>query len=638
MNRLLLLILLFASRTLQGQAISWISACSDKTFCLNQNSCTEGDVSLSEEAVTSCLNGPLISYLYKIDLFNNGGIDIQASDAAVSGPFPLGTHKITWRANDNCGNVIQCTYLFTIKDCFAPNLLCINSLSQNLELSCTTTAHVEDFVLNVSDNCTPDSMLVYGMREVGMGTGFPTETSLVFDACDLGTHNLEIWVKDENGLKNKCVSNIVVQDNASNCDCFNGSGDNDIGLQGCLHAANGQHMSQYAIRGDLLATPVQGGPQTLLPLQEDFADSCYSTAFHALPPDFDYHLTVRGKRNDNPLLGVSTLDLLQITKHILNIQPFQSLYQWLAADVNQSGSVTTFDIVETRKLILGIYDTFPAVQSWRFVRPLANPGNFMSAVKDTYQIVLPNLAVDTAFGGLDFVGIKMGDVNLSATFAGDPLDRSPLVMTMDDRLVDAGEELTLPVRMSSDAILEGWQTALSIDPSKLELLAVEGLPSEDYHLQGGKLRLLWFDPAGKQFARNESVFKLKIRALQPGYLSNAVIPLPDALASEAYPAAADRRPLLLLFDENQETGSTIFPPSPNPFRDRASFGVVSEFAGQLRLEVFDISGKRILGRLQDVDAGYHTFSIDAAELPASGMYFYRAGINGKVISGKLVRE
>ncbi len=32
-----------------------------------------------------------------------------------------------------------------------------------------------------------------------------------------------------------------------------------------------------------------------------------------------------------------------------------------------SGSLTTFDIAEIRKLILGIYTDFPVANSWRFI-------------------------------------------------------------------------------------------------------------------------------------------------------------------------------------------------------------------------------------------------------------------------------
>jgi hypothetical protein len=49
------------------------------------------------------------------------------------------------------------------------------------------------------------------------------------------------------------------------------------------------------------------------------------------------------------------LTLVLINKHILGLEPLSSPYKMIAADANNSRSITTFDIVEMRKLILGIY-------------------------------------------------------------------------------------------------------------------------------------------------------------------------------------------------------------------------------------------------------------------------------------------
>lgn len=48
------------------------------------------------------------------------------------------------------------------------------------------------------------------------------------------------------------------------------------------------------------------------------------------------------------------------------IKPLNSPYKMIAADANHSNSITTFDVVEIRKLILGIYSKFPNNTSWRF--------------------------------------------------------------------------------------------------------------------------------------------------------------------------------------------------------------------------------------------------------------------------------
>jgi hypothetical protein len=57
---------------------------------------------------------------------------------------------------------------------------------------------------------------------------------------------------------------------------------------------------------------------------------------------------VTASRDDNHKNGVSTLDMVQIQKHLLGIVPFTDPYQFIAADVNNSQSVSTIDLVEIR--------------------------------------------------------------------------------------------------------------------------------------------------------------------------------------------------------------------------------------------------------------------------------------------------
>jgi hypothetical protein len=73
-------------------------------------------------------------------------------------------------------------------------------------------------------------------------------------------------------------------------------------------------------------------------------------------------MTITPVKDDNPLNGVTTYDLVLISKHILGIEPLGSPYKMIAADANKSNSITTFDIVEIRKLILGIYTELPEHQ------------------------------------------------------------------------------------------------------------------------------------------------------------------------------------------------------------------------------------------------------------------------------------
>jgi hypothetical protein len=82
----------------------------------------------------------------------------------------------------------------------------------------------------------------------------------------------------------------------------------------------------------------------------------------------------------------------------------------IAADANISRSITTFDVVELRKLILGIYDTLSHGKSWRFVdKAFAFPN-----ANNPFQTFFPEgiNCISTPASGIDFTGIKIGDLNI----------------------------------------------------------------------------------------------------------------------------------------------------------------------------------------------------------------------------------
>ncbi len=110
--------------------------------------------------------------------------------------------------------------------------------------------------------------------------------------------------------------------------------------------------------------------------------------------------------------GVSIFDVVSINKHILNVEPFESVYQWIAADVNNSKSISLFDLITVQKVILNIEPLFPNNTSWRFVNEsarLASIGEFDFNFSE--EAVLE--AVDRDFTIL-FTAIKVGDTNNSA--------------------------------------------------------------------------------------------------------------------------------------------------------------------------------------------------------------------------------
>lgn len=140
-------------------------------------------------------------------------------------------------------------------------------------------------------------------------------------------------------------------------------------------------------------------------------------SFEGLQPNETYTLTPAYDTSD--LNGVTTFDLVLISRHLLGLDTLDSPWKILAGDINASNSVTTFDIVEARKVILGINDAFPAVSSWRFFpaetmfpNPL-NPFSGFAGGPPPAFLQYSNLQQNVT--DANFRGVKVGDLNNSAT-------------------------------------------------------------------------------------------------------------------------------------------------------------------------------------------------------------------------------
>jgi lysyl endopeptidase len=126
--------------------------------------------------------------------------------------------------------------------------------------------------------------------------------------------------------------------------------------------------------------------------------------------------TVRPVSNIDPLNGLFTYDLVLISQHLIQSDTLATPWQLIGADANNNGNLSTFDVVELRKLILGVYpESLPNVPSWRFfpantVFPVPeNP--FLNGLPAQFTTV-NNLQAHIA--NINFKGVKTGDMDMGA--------------------------------------------------------------------------------------------------------------------------------------------------------------------------------------------------------------------------------
>jgi Dockerin type I domain len=638
-----ILLLFFVQNMAAQPGITWINNCENITVCNIPMSCNEGRVEVTNEAFTTCNNNSL-NYLYRVDFGNNGGVDLIGNTSTYLDTLPIGTHSIYWRATDVCGQVITCTFLIQVKDCQPPNLVCINGLTQNLFApDCESSFTANTFILNTSDNCSPAAQLERGIRVTGTGTGFPSTTSVTFDKCDVGINFVEIWVRDVYGNVNNCNSYVSVQNNTqSGCSC---NQDADIRLKGCVTKPDMTRLSKYTMKSQVQST---GG--TTMPvnttLLRNSIDSCYDDTLKMLTFGGNYTVKIRPIRNDLATNGVSTFDLLTISKHILGVQPLTSNYQLLAADVNKSGSITTFDIVEIRKVILGIYDTFPVVDEWQFMKPISSIAPIV--IFPEYAFSFTNLLNDTTINGLDFVAVKSGDVNYSASLTDVAEDRNEeikaKILAIEDQILSKGKTYSIDIKVTENMQFDGFQWGFSFDNSMLEMQSIgsDVLPdfSENNYFikEDGTVRVIWFDKNVTDINSGKSLITLKIKALKDINLSEAMSNKLENFNAESYLSNeyALRAPLDLQFMESKLIAKNL-QIRPNPFSENTHFSFFLAESQKVKLAVFDSKGSQVHTAALHLEKGEQNLVLEGKKLNA-GLYFYRLVAENQVFSGTLVKE
>lgn len=558
---------------------------------------------------------------------------IKDPNTYVMPQLPYGNHRIQWIIDDGCGNETICAYPILVRDCHVPDLLCINGLSVDIPQTESITLYTNDFLWYANDNCTPADQLVYGLRKSGTGHAFPAnpdgtpQQSVTFTCDELGTQYVELWVRDMAGNFSICETYAIIQDNFGICSSTMAS------VAGSVQTENSDGLEDVHI--NLEGTHPAQPPVSMF----DVSDPNGLYGFpNALP--FGTDMTITPSKENDPLNGVSTFDLVLINKHILGQAPLSSPYQFIAADINRSKSVTTFDVVELRKLILGIYTGFPQNTSWRFVDAnyqFPNPSNpFQEPFPE--KIVVPSM--NTHMLSEDFVAVKIGDINGNAVTNSlqSSTPRTSGTLYFDgvfptDVLLEPGEEFTVTLA-AAEAVL-GCQLTLRFPD--LDILRVdpgENMSAEHFGVFSNDhaLTMSW-DGNGKPS------FALTFKVRKAGRIGQLLNLSSQITRTEAYlPNQPEPAAIALRFgDLIEEQDFEMYLPRPNPWQSKTTLGFYLPGTSRAVLTVTDQTGKQIWQEAARYDKGYHSINLDANRIPATGVFFLQLETVFGLETGKMIR-
>lgn len=591
-----------------------IETCADGTNC-------SGLVILEQYASDDCTDARDIIWGYEIDLFKDGIIDSVGTTNVATDSFPVGEHAITWFATDECGNVGTCTQTFIVKDCKQPTPYCETGI---VTVIMPSSGEIEiwanDFDAGSFDDCTSNQDLRFSFSEDVNDTG------RLFNCDSLGgememSFTVTVYVTDEAGNQDFCTTRVIIQANPTSCPNIM----LPLTVAGHIETTYNKDCSDVEVdlsQDNIMMTTVFTSSEGLFEVRE-------------LESGYDY--SIHPHSNANLLENVTAADLVRIQKHILGLDPIDNPYGIIAADIDNSRSVSAKDLVSLRRAILGIDNSFRNNSSWRFVEKghifedETNPWPFPEKI-DMFNFTQDYM---TAY----FYAIKVGDVTGNSGLKSGILEgRSNDVTTwkIEDQEFHQGEIVEIPVYATANTKLEGAQFTLSLG-SDLELTGISAAQlnvSEENiswtNADQGIYSFVWFDANQSEVDLELPLFTVKAIANNSGSVATAFdlnSRVLDALAvndgNEGQLELRINRSTKGNINLDFELGQNY----PNPFKQTTVIPFYMYDSQEVTLSIFDISGKKLWERKWMADNGRNEIQVDADMLSTSGMLYYQLSTN-----------
>lgn len=580
----------------------------------------EGQVSILLDATDDCTPAEELLYTNEINLYNDDVPDpsFDGNSNGLSETLPVGIHEVKWTVEDKCGNIERCTFLLTVRDGKKPTPYCRGTvvtavMNSNGEIDIWAS----DFDLGSYDNCTPQEELLFSF------SSSVNDTRRVFSCDDIPDGEqalipLRMYVTDLAGNQDYCDITVHVQDNEADfCDPEDG---NSLTISGTIETEQSRPVPNAHV-----SIMLSGSNE---PVKQTYTDTDGKYRVTGLSGQQNYDVLV--DKNDDVRNGVNTLDLVKIQRHILDLEPFSSVYDYIAADVNNNESIRASDLLALRKVILGVNTEFPAGQrSWRFVpadyqfEDVTNPFPFAE------HIYLNDMQHSANYENM--LAVKIGDIDNSVNplvdDANEVQNRSSktLSLLVDEQPLAAGSQVEVPV-YATQLGLYGYQFTLALHGVSFAGVNAGQLAITDEHIGvfDGMITTAWSSATGMDVYTDEPLFTLVFDVNENTSTNNALAvtsKITEAMAFDIYGNTMEVE-LAARSADAQFDKFTLFQNKPNPFTSATEISFYLPSPQDVQLNIYDVTGKIILSKSTYFGEGVQSFNIDNDELAVSGVLYY----------------
>ncbi|MBC7886064.1 MAG: HYR domain-containing protein [Saprospiraceae bacterium] len=607
------------------------SSCARKSVCTFDPTCQEGYIELSASATDVCTIE--LRWSYKIDLYNDGSFEPGLSNSGLgnsvsaSGNYPVGNHKIVWAFEDRCGNVTKCEQLFDVVNCKSPTPYCLNGLATSLMPVDTNDDGIadagmieiwaSDFDNGSAHPCGYPVLLSFEPVTLDAQKHPVVVPNRTFTCDDVGNVTIRLYAAVVTPMgtvvQDYCSTFISIQDNNNVCPDTDG------------RVINGTLTTETEVPVKDVNVALEGSEMNAITGQSG------SYNFTGMQEGASY--VVKPRKNDDPLNGVSTLDLVMIQRHILNIAKLDSPYKLIAADVNKDQKIAASDLNELRKVILGITTHFENNDSWRFADKnyiFQEPGNAHGeSFPEVYYI--PELNADF---NVNFTSIKVGDVNGNVvantqSVVTESRSARSLSLTTDNQKFTAGQSVQIPVIMSEDADVSGFQFTVNFDTELFSLESLNGgiigMTDNNFgfaRLSDGIVTVSFNRENAFELLKGDHMFTLTLKAKANGLISQGLWIDSSLTPAEAY--TQDNEVMNVDFNVSGRTSDAVvlYQNTPNPFKAVTMIGFDLPKAMNAKLSIYDVTGKVVKVINDTFLKGYNSIEINKNELGSVGILYY----------------
>ena len=592
---------------------------------------------------------------------NGEAVSISIPDGIEGGKSE---HRVEWRVNDGCGNSASITTFFTIEDNKAPTPVCVNlgtAVMENGEVELWAV----DFNNKSIDDCSSEDELRFTFTNVPppprCDAEYDSNTQLMwynttfwyYDSSQIDNDVQECGVTgageymniedyggevhrwepglnsagkiftiddfDANGFANVPIYVWDAHGNVDFCTIRVRAVDNDGGVSAGIVAGTVRTETGQTVEG------VQTSLMSNIPQYPKTDMTERDGRFEFLENEISRDYEVSGFKDGDDANGVSTIDLVKIQRHILSVADLESPYKMIAADVNGDHKINGQDLVELRKLILGIYSELPQSDSWMILN-----ADMQLDVRNPWDYDLTRNIQDLTIDLVDedFIGVKIGDVDndVNLGFTESSTIGKVINLTSPMGFVNAGDEIDLV--LSTDQYVNGYQFTLEV--GDLELIRVSGVSDDKVALHPNAITV----SENLDELQDGELLTMTFRVNRTGVVSDMISLTSRITKAEAYVGIdLEKVGLTLNVDGNGEF--SLEQNEPNPFNSETEIKYTLPEASEVNLTLMDITGRVLREVTTYGSAGSNLLKLDKTGLN-SGVIYYRLQAGNNVATRHMI--